>query len=193
VVVLSARTEERLRERAAQLVAAVDAGGLADADLADIAYTLQVGRDPMEVRLAVGVDSVAELSARLRGYLDGATVDGLHVGDVRKHRDTLALLNTDEVRREATLRVAAEGGLARLLGLWVRGLAVDWTELHIGQNPRRVPLPTYPFARDRYWVGAAGGAAPFDVGLVDGLFDSLIAGEREESTTVDELRAALSI
>lgn len=37
--------------------------------------------------------------------------------------------------------------------LWVQGVSVEWSHLHRGERRRRVHLPTYPFARDRYWVG----------------------------------------
>ena len=39
--------------------------------------------------------------------------------------------------------------------LWVAGVELDWTNLHAGAEPRRVPLPTYPFERKRYWVEAS--------------------------------------
>lgn len=35
--------------------------------------------------------------------------------------------------------------------LWCAGVAVDWAALH-AEKRRRVPLPTYPFQRRRYWV-----------------------------------------
>ena len=36
--------------------------------------------------------------------------------------------------------------------LWLARVAVDWPEFHEGAARRRVPLPTYPFERRRYWV-----------------------------------------
>jgi acyl transferase domain-containing protein len=36
--------------------------------------------------------------------------------------------------------------------LWTLGLRVDWKAYNEGQDRRRVPLPTYPFERQRYWV-----------------------------------------
>jgi acyl transferase domain-containing protein len=36
--------------------------------------------------------------------------------------------------------------------LWVKGLAFDWRRLYAGAMPRRVSLPTYPFAQERYWI-----------------------------------------
>lgn len=40
-------------------------------------------------------------------------------------------------------------------GLWVAGVAFDWLKLLPSQAaPRLIPLPTYPFQRQRYWVDA---------------------------------------
>ncbi len=41
------------------------------------------------------------------------------------------------------------GSLARL---WLAGVEVDWSGFHAHERRRRVPLPTYPFQRQRYWV-----------------------------------------
>jgi polyketide synthase PksN len=48
IVVLSARNEGQLRERVKELLSAIVERPLDDGDLADVAYTLQVGRDAME-------------------------------------------------------------------------------------------------------------------------------------------------
>ena len=36
--------------------------------------------------------------------------------------------------------------------LWITGVRPDWPALWAGQPRRRVPLPTYPFERQRYWI-----------------------------------------
>ncbi|WP_249998247.1 type I polyketide synthase [Actinoplanes sp. M2I2] len=36
--------------------------------------------------------------------------------------------------------------------LWQAGLPVRWAALHSGRSPRRVPLPAYPFQRERFAV-----------------------------------------
>ena len=43
------------------------------------------------------------------------------------------------------------GTLARL---WLAGLRIDWAALNGGPR-RRVPLPTYPFSRQRFWINPA--------------------------------------
>lgn len=41
--------------------------------------------------------------------------------------------------------------LAALLKLYVRGVEIDWFAFHKEQPRGRVPLPTYPFQRKRFW------------------------------------------
>ncbi|WP_025688022.1 type I polyketide synthase [Paenibacillus zanthoxyli] len=38
--------------------------------------------------------------------------------------------------------------------LWVRGGSVDWSKFFSGQKRNRVPLPTYSFSHESYWVHA---------------------------------------
>ncbi|MGX7825168.1 beta-ketoacyl synthase N-terminal-like domain-containing protein [Actinokineospora sp. 24-640] len=84
--------------------------------LADVAYTLAVGRRAFPCRVAV-VCTEATALAELDARLDGSTV----VGD------------------ESAAR-------------WEAGDFVDWAADFAGLPVRRVPLPTYPFQRSRYWI-----------------------------------------
>ncbi|MBW4563380.1 MAG: SDR family NAD(P)-dependent oxidoreductase [Mojavia pulchra JT2-VF2] len=36
--------------------------------------------------------------------------------------------------------------------LWLAGVEIDWSEFYTGEQRYRVPLPTYPFERQRYWI-----------------------------------------
>ena len=36
--------------------------------------------------------------------------------------------------------------------LWVQGQKINWRGFHGDEQRRRVPLPTYPFERKRYWI-----------------------------------------
>ncbi|HVR06603.1 MAG TPA: SDR family NAD(P)-dependent oxidoreductase, partial [Thermoanaerobaculia bacterium] len=46
-------------------------------------------------------------------------------------------------------------GLLRAVGeIWLAGVEVDWESFRRGERRRRVPLPTYPFERRRYWLDA---------------------------------------
>jgi acyl transferase domain-containing protein/glutamate-1-semialdehyde aminotransferase/acyl carrier protein len=36
--------------------------------------------------------------------------------------------------------------------LWLEGINVDWSEFYAHEQRYRIPLPTYPFERKRYWI-----------------------------------------
>jgi acyl carrier protein/NADP-dependent 3-hydroxy acid dehydrogenase YdfG len=42
--------------------------------------------------------------------------------------------------------------LNRIGRLWHWGVNPDWNQFHTGENRNRVPLPTYPFERQRCWI-----------------------------------------
>jgi len=44
--------------------------------------------------------------------------------------------------------------------LWLAGVKPDWHGLHAHERRRRVPLPTYPFERRRFWIEPAGAGQP---------------------------------
>ena len=48
--------------------------------------------------------------------------------------------------------------LSALGQLWANGVNVDWEGFHRTERRARVSLPTYPFERQSYWVGALPGA-----------------------------------
>src|SRR5262249_35978046 len=96
IIVLSARNEERLQEQVRQLLVwlavgtapcacptrveepqgLVESGTASDQRLQELAYTLQVGREAMEERLALQVNSFTELSEKLHRYLQDPHAGG---------------------------------------------------------------------------------------------------------------------
>ncbi len=38
--------------------------------------------------------------------------------------------------------------------LWVTGVKIDWAKFHAPCSARRIPLPTYPFERQKFWIDA---------------------------------------
>ncbi len=68
----------------------------------------------------------------------------------------------------ASLRDARQGGsdvqflLASLGRLWLAGGAVDWRGFTGDETRRRLPLPTYPFEHQRYWIDGQSGQPAFD-------------------------------
>ncbi|MDK3158297.1 SDR family NAD(P)-dependent oxidoreductase [Kamptonema cortianum] len=53
------------------------------------------------------------------------------------------------------------GFILNTLGkLWLAGVRVDWQGFHREETRRRVPLPSYPFERQRYWIDPPAEATP---------------------------------
>ncbi|MFE9858104.1 beta-ketoacyl synthase N-terminal-like domain-containing protein [Streptomyces sp. NPDC005780] len=134
VLVLSAQSVDALRERARRLIPR-----LAEADprsWADIAYTLQVGREAMSCRLAFVAQSTDEAARILGGWLDGdpdtlapvAFADGVDPAAGAEHDGRPPQL--DHVSEH-----------------WAAGAFMDWDLMHRGARRRRIALPGYPFAR----------------------------------------------
>src|SRR5947209_5645324 len=50
-------------------------------------------------------------------------------------------------------RQAEQAYLVTAVGkLWLAGVHVDWSGFYAQERRQRVPLPTYPFERQRYWI-----------------------------------------
>ncbi len=78
--VLSAKNEERLKERARLLRDFIQNGSTRHIDLADVAYTLQTGRDAMEARLGIIAGSAEELTEKLNAFLMGKNSEDIISG-----------------------------------------------------------------------------------------------------------------
>lgn len=63
--------------------------------------------------------------------------------------------------------LSAQGSVLTALGkLWLTGVSVDWAAFYKHERRFRVPLPTYPFERQRHWIEAPGGYARQSISLV---------------------------
>ena len=58
------------------------------------------------------------------------------------------------MRNETAVVDVAAGEHGELLQRWAAGSTVDWDALYGEIKPRRIALPGYPFARERYWHSA---------------------------------------
>ncbi|QSQ14523.1 non-ribosomal peptide synthetase [Myxococcus landrumensis] len=141
LLVLSARTDERLRVQAERLAAFLERDGVPP--LEDIAHTTRVGREALARRIAVIASTRAEAASALHAFCQGEVSPAVIQGASR----------TEASAREVRSLDMAESARVRLRGLgtrWASGEDVAWDEL--GAGAKRVPLPTYPFERQRYWL-----------------------------------------
>lgn len=150
IVPLSARNEERLQAVVQNMANYLDnASKTEELQLPDLAYTLQVGRESMEDRLALVVENIAELREQLINYQNGNRKH-LLTGNVRKDNDNFIFEGN---AGKSFIKTAIEDReLDALARIWVKGVAIEWNLLYEDHRPRKISLPTYPFVRERYWI-----------------------------------------
>lgn len=111
-------------------------------------YWVQHLRQP--VQFHTGLQTLGEAQPLLLEVGPGQTLTTL----ARQHPalKTLAKVSSLGHPREAQPDGACL--LSALGQLWLANVAIDWSGFYAHEQRRRVPLPTYPFERQRYWVEA---------------------------------------
>ena len=150
IIPLSARNEDRLHAYVEKLLAFVTGQNV---DLDRLAYSLQLGREAFDVRVAFVVNDMPALVDRLKAYVDGKNeIEGCYRGTKKQGKEAIALLTADEDSYELIKKWIAKGKKKKIAELWVKGLTVEWHKLYGGGIPGRISAPTYPFAKERYWL-----------------------------------------
>ncbi|PEW07824.1 SDR family NAD(P)-dependent oxidoreductase [Bacillus cereus] len=153
LIVLSAKSEKQLQELANRLLTSIKERVFVDSNLPSIAYTLQVGREAFEKRLAMTVMSLDELEYKLSAYIEKkGEAENIYISSVKHDKVLGSLLASDEDIQIAIESWINKGKYGKLLDLWVAGFNVDWEKLYTRSQPQKISLPTYPFARERYWL-----------------------------------------
>ena len=157
LIVLSAKNDERLKAYAKAMRTYLEKN---EVDLADFVYTLQVGRDEMPERLAMVVSDKDELIAKFAAFIENGAVPAAgRVGNIRNEESKAA------VASDAAVQAMIEGrDLAKLAEQWTSGAKIDWRLLYRSGLPKRISVPTYPFARDRHWMPIGEAKAPRERG-----------------------------
>ncbi|NIM15446.1 MAG: SDR family NAD(P)-dependent oxidoreductase [Candidatus Aminicenantes bacterium] len=114
-------------------------------NLEDAAYTLQKGRKAFKHRWMAVCSTAAETIEALTSPEGGE----IHV--VSDEEETAALVASDRDSADIGRQSLTQIGQA-----WLRGQKIDWNELYKEKKRHRIPLPTYPFERKRYWLETQG-------------------------------------
>ncbi|WP_412080891.1 SDR family NAD(P)-dependent oxidoreductase [Streptomyces sp. MCL20-2] len=164
LVLVSARNSDRLRTAVRRLSDFLDRDG--SVSLTDVAYSSQLGREPLPERLAVVAGSLDDLKRVLARHLSaGSEADsgvfsavGVHHGNTEDGAGPLGMVLSGLRGEQFVAGLVADGDLDHLAQLWVRGVSVPWSGLHHGSR-RMISLPPTEFEKGSYWVGRRPGAA----------------------------------
>ncbi|HLN03124.1 MAG TPA: amino acid adenylation domain-containing protein [Bryobacteraceae bacterium] len=94
-------------------------------------------RDATGILLEVGPGTTLQVLARQHAQAAG---------------DAMIVSSLPDAAAENSALATLYGTLGRL---WEAGFPIDWTQFYAGESLDRIPLPTYPFERKRYWAEPA--------------------------------------
>ncbi len=107
----------------------------------EIAYTLQTGRTGMNSRLAIPFISNTSLIEKLTDYLENNnSSEEIYTGKTKQK---------DSSKPESPTEFEDINAIAKA---WCNGAIINWYEIYDQQTPFKCSLPTYPFAKDKYWI-----------------------------------------
>jgi amino acid adenylation domain-containing protein/thioester reductase-like protein len=114
----------------------------------DAAYWVRQLREP--VRFAQGLRAVMGEEQQVLLEVGPGHTLSTFARQCRAEKSKLTIQTSLRHPHEDTSDVAF---LLKAAGkLWLLGTPIDWGRIAAYDNPRRVPLPTYPFERQRHWI-----------------------------------------
>jgi len=155
LVCLSANSDEQLYQQAVDLLDTVSAADFTHAvKLGDLAWTLNVGREALTHRWATTVSSIQQLQDVLQIFIERPAQLPTTIYQGRQGKDARwNMLAAQDSELEAKVHSEqSSGSLAAVAERWVAGADINWEQHWGNAKGKRIPLPTYPFAKDRYWV-----------------------------------------
>ncbi|OMF38995.1 SDR family NAD(P)-dependent oxidoreductase, partial [Paenibacillus peoriae] len=153
---LSARTSKQLRQQVEQLLAYCEQEP--KTDCGNMSYTLLLGRKHCNHRLACVARNQGELVMSLKKWLEKGSASQVYHSELHEKDQRIQTSlkrygdeciyncqNASDTREYLEL-------LTTIADLYVQGYSLDYECLFSNEQYSRIPLPTYPFAKEQYWA-----------------------------------------
>ena len=154
ILVFSAKNQDRLNAIVRQTLAYVKLHN--ELSLPNVAYTLQVGREAMDFRLALIVSGQVELIQGLEEYLEAVRESRalkpsppIFLGEIEEDHIGMRKLLEGKPGEVVFQTLVSENDVEKIALYWVKGGNVPWELLHRSERVRRISLPTYSFFEKR--------------------------------------------
>jgi polyketide synthase PksM len=209
LVPISARSKEQLMVYVKNILSYLESMLAAENDhgvlptlLADLAFTLQIGREPFEHRVIFLVNDAMTLKDKLTQFVSGEeSITDCYRGTVRIIKPSDRLVSVPGNQNPEISNGVLSDDLRQRAERWVNGQTINWTALHRTYRPKKISLPTYPFAREQYWIGAAESSAqevdqirqnrPCDRRALESLLDDLLAQKMDVAAAAAQTKELL--
>ncbi|ETR70424.1 MAG: hypothetical protein OMM_03254 [Candidatus Magnetoglobus multicellularis str. Araruama] len=152
IAVFSAKNQDCLQTLMQQMYDFID--NHEKIPLPEIIYTLQTGREAMQCRIAMVVDSRNDLLETMKACLaadDRSSLDmKVFWGNAQDSDSSMNLpgkMGEDYIRA-----MLAERNMEKLADFWSKGGTLPWESLYDGKKPKHISLPTYPFEKKHCWI-----------------------------------------
>lgn len=156
LIVLSANTFEQLRQQAEQLADFCDQHQ--NVDCGNMSFTLLLGRKHFKHRLACVIRNQTELVKYLTAWLNSGKFSQVYVSNVHeseyREQPSLKRYGNQCIQESQYLQNTNKylEQMAVIADLYIQGYRLSFDQLFVDGKYTRIPLPTYPFSRERYWV-----------------------------------------
>jgi acyl transferase domain-containing protein len=142
----------RLQPPTLPFVSNVTGTWIGEADATDPDYWVRQVRQP--VRFAAGLTTILHsVQAVLLEVGPGTTLSTFARQQPEPPQSFASLRHPRDQRPDSAFLLTTLGRL------WLSGVEIDWSTLYTNERRLRLPLPTYPFERQRYWIDAKPPAA----------------------------------
>ncbi|MGG0754206.1 SDR family NAD(P)-dependent oxidoreductase [Brevibacillus laterosporus] len=156
LLTLSARTQDQLKQQVEQIIQYCEKAD--QVHYGDMCYTLLMGRKHFNHRLAFVVHERNELVPVLKRWLERGKAPEVYTSIVNKNeqREQMELKRYGNecirnINADMTANVYIEQ-LSMLAFLYTQGYELDFEHLFEDDYYAKISLPTYPFAKEFYWV-----------------------------------------
>lgn len=153
----SAASKEQLQEVAKQMIVYLHKNSRVS--LPRLAYTLQTRKEIMDVKMAIISESVEDLLWKLEQAIESFSktekpcCDGVYMTANEQEIMLLQHLLKGRIKDKFVNLIIEGESLDKMALFWVNGSDVSFHSFYDKTYRPILDLPTYPFKKERYWVG----------------------------------------
>jgi acyl transferase domain-containing protein len=183
LLALAAKSDEALQAKLRDLAAALRDRPWDDAALHAMSWTLFTARQHFDYRCAVVAGDRESAIHALESAAGRERLPNVFKGRVARGfapQQATTRYGEELLQRAQDANVAQrQEALQALADLYCQGYDLPWESL-FANPPRRVALPTYPFAREHHWISSSKPSAPANDrrALLEKVFQGAVTAEQ---------------